>query len=293
MKLGLGTVQFGLNYGVSNTNGKTATSEVAHILEYASSVGFEVLDTAALYGESEKVLGLCLKGEKSFSIITKTPKFSSGNITRDDIMLLENTFIQSLEKLRVKSVYGLLLHNTDDLLKPNGALLWGKMTELKNRGLTAKIGISVYNGEQIEQALERFPVEIVQVPFNILDQRLLNDRLLQRVASAGVEVHSRSTFLQGLLMMPVDKIPPYFEPIYPLLKRYHEYIGTLGLSCLEAALAFVLAHPEIDKVIVGVTKVQELRQIVKAAEKSGIDIENFRQFSCSNERFINPSLWKA
>jgi aryl-alcohol dehydrogenase-like predicted oxidoreductase len=292
MRLGLGTVQFGLNYGVSNTNGKTETSEVVRILEYAASVGLDVLDTAALYGESEKVLGLCITAGKNFSVITKTPKFSNGNITRDDVMTLENTFIQSLNKLQVKSVYGLLLHNTDDLLKPNGALLWGKMTELKNQGLTAKVGISVYTGEQIEQALERFPVEIVQVPFNILDQRLLKDGLLQRVANAGIEVHSRSTFMQGLLLMPVDKIPPYFAPIYPLLKRYHEYIGTLGLSCLEAALAFVLAHREIDKVIVGVTKLQELRQIVQATKKSGIDIENFRQFSCSDERFINPSRWK-
>jgi aryl-alcohol dehydrogenase-like predicted oxidoreductase len=293
VRLGLGTVQFGLNYGVSNTIGKTETSEVARVLEYAGSVGFDVLDTAALYGESEKVLGLCITAGKKFSVITKTPKFSNGNIIRDDVMLLENTFIQSLDKLQVKSVYGLLLHNTDDLLKPNGALLWGKMTELKNRGLTAKVGISVYNGEQIEQALGRFPVEIVQVPFNILDQRLLKDNLLQRVASAGIEVHSRSTFLQGLLMMPVDKIPPYFEPIHPLLKRYHEYIDKLGLSCLEAALAFVLAHREIDKIIVGVTNLQELRQIVQATKKSGIDIENFRQFSCSDERFINPSLWKV
>lgn len=292
MRVGLGTVQFGLNYGIANAHGKTDRSEATRILEYAGAMGINILDTAALYGESEEVLGLCLKDGKSFSITTKTPTFPQSYITGDDVMYLENTFMHSLAKLKVKSVYGLLLHDVNDLCKPGGAQIWAKLCELKNRGLTAKIGISVYTGEQIEQARERYSVEIVQVPFNILDQRLLKEGLLQRVAGAGIEIHARSIFLQGLLLMPLHKIPPYFASLYPLLRRYHAYIGKLGLSCLEAALNFVLGHGEIDKIIVGVTSLQELRQVVQATGKVSVDIESFRQFACTDDRFINPALWK-
>ena len=141
MKLGLGTVQFGIDYGISNQDGKTSLDEIENILVVAMRKGISVIDTAAMYGTSEEALGQTLSESHSFKIVTKTPRFTSSVITSDDIQRLEDSFFQSLHKMKCASSYGLLIHNADDLLSENGHLLFNKMNDLKQKGLVEKIGV--------------------------------------------------------------------------------------------------------------------------------------------------------
>ena len=181
MKIGLGTVQFGLDYGVSNKEGKTAPDEVGRILKAAADRGVRVIDTAALYGSSEEALGSALPTGHRFDIVTKTRSFKKDSITPDDARILEEGFGASLSKLRSRSVYGLLLHDCDDLLAKGGGLLMAKMQGFKERGLVKKIGVSVYTASQIDRVMARFSIDIIQLPLSVFDQRLIQSGHLSRL----------------------------------------------------------------------------------------------------------------
>src|SRR6185369_12682558 len=135
MKLGVGTAQFGMNYGIANRSGQPSRSEVSAILELAGTNGVDLIDTANLYGESELVIGECLPEGHRFNIVTKTPYFPASSIADSDRSTLRSACCDSLRKLRQASLYALLVHNADDLLKPGGERLYEEMQLLKDEGL--------------------------------------------------------------------------------------------------------------------------------------------------------------
>ena len=290
MKLGLGTAQFGSNYGISNTFGQTRLDEAFKILEFAASVGIKVLDTAYLYGDSEQVLGKCLSGDHKFQIVTKTPKFSDEEIARDDARMLEEAFQQSLFRMGQKSVYGLLLHDANNLLCDHGGLLIERMLDLKQRGLVRKIGISVSSAQQIDRILDKYQVDLVQVPVSVLDQRLLISGRLFRLKQAGVEIHARSAFLQGTLLMDPETLPPHFDSVRNHLRSYHRAIRERGLSPVEASLGFVMGIEEIDCVICGVNNHLQLQENCYQARP--LTREGFAKFAIADTVILNPAQWR-
>jgi len=173
LELGIGTAQFGLDYGVSNRHGKSAPETVDAVLAMAADAGVTLVDTAADYGQSEAVLGMRVSNLPGFRIVTKTPSFGGTVVGEIECGALRSTFKRSLKRLKVESIWGLLAHNCDDLLGPGGERLYETLAELKAGGLVAKIGVSVYDARQIERILEVFTVDLVQVPLNILDQCLV------------------------------------------------------------------------------------------------------------------------
>lgn len=292
MKLGLGTVQFGLPYGISNQQGQTPLREVKIILEIASQKGIEVLDTATLYGNSEEVLGKCLDTEHGFKIVTKTPMFGGKLITAEDVLLLEKTFAQSLKKLKQNSLYGLLIHHSQDLLAADGDLLMESMINLRQKGLVKKIGVSVYTGRQIDDLLDRYnSIDIIQLPINVFDQRLLHGGHLARLKKRGIEIHARSIFLQGLLLMSPADLPDYFVSIKDHVQHYHNVLQSQGITTLQGALGFVLALSEVDVVLCGLNNLQQLQGICTAATQYAKN--NFSEFALSDEKILNPSLWQV
>lgn len=292
MKLGLGTVQFGMNYGVSNLQGKTPPTEVDHILRLAADNGVRVLDTAAVYGDSEVVLGKLLASDHDFRIVTKTPSFKTPAINAADAIYLRDTFRRSLENLRQGNVYGLLAHHADDLLVPGGERIFEEIRRLLEEGLVRKIGVSVYSGRQIDRILELYTPDIVQLPLNLFDQRLLESGHLEKLKRRGVEIHARSIFLQGLLLIEPDQVPAYFSPIGDKLERYARFLEANKLSRLQATLAFAARQRDVDVVLVGVTSAAELRDIFSALDAiSGLDLD-MSELKVADERMVNPSLWK-
>jgi aryl-alcohol dehydrogenase-like predicted oxidoreductase len=173
MKIGLGTVQFGQNYGVSNKQGITPEDEVREILTFAWDNGITLLDTATLYGASEEALGSSIPTHASFRIVTKTPTFQKIMIEKEDSNRLKDAFHISLDKLRQPNLYGLLVHHAVDLLKDGGQYLWESMQDLKETGLVQKIGVSLYSPQELNRFLEKYTPDIVQAPVNIFDQRMI------------------------------------------------------------------------------------------------------------------------
>lgn len=287
-KLGLGTVQWGLPYGLANQHGITAPETVTALLNEARHYGIKVLDTASLYGKSEAVLGTTsLEG---FRVVTKTPSFATPHISDIEVNQLGETFQQSLDLLQCKKVYGLLIHHVENILVPGGDKLLAAMMQLKVEGLVEKIGVSVYDSMQVDTVMKKFTPDLVQLPFSVMDQRMLTSGHLERLKNEGVEIHVRSVFLQGLLLMPLSQIPAFFEPVRPLLTRWHAAAQEQGLTVNQAALSFVKNIPYVDTVLVGLDNLAQFRSCITDFT---MDI-NFDAtgLACNDPIFVNPSLWQ-
>lgn len=290
MKIGLGTAQFGLDYGVTNLEGRTPQDEVGKILAVASANGIEVIDTAAYYGDSETVLGRTLPPE-GFKLITKTPSFAGRVVTTVEAEELEQIFQRSLKRLRRTSVYALLAHHADDLLGKGGEILMARMKALKAAGLVGKIGASVYDANQIDGLLASCDFDLIQLPINLLDQRLVESGHLMKLKERGVEIHARSVFLQGLLLMAPQELPPYFTPIRAHLEACHSTFAETGVSPLAASLGFVQEIEEIDAIICGVNNHRQLEEICAAA-RAQVAFPDWRAFALNDARYINAANWK-
>ena len=252
MKLGIGTVQFGLTYGIFNQCGQTSLAEVKNILNTAQQYGIKLLDTASLYGNSEEILGRSLTPNYDFKIVTKTPYFNVSKITKRETLQLVSTFKKSLEKLNQNKVYGVLFHNADDVFSANGYLLVNELCRLKSKNLIQKIGFSVYSVRQIDQLLKAFEFDLIQVPINIFDQRLLLSGHLKQLKRSHIEIHARSIFLQGLILMPSVRVPLFSRPIVDLLEKYKKMLNQRGITSIDAALNFVKNVEYIDYILIGV-----------------------------------------
>lgn len=284
-KLALGTAQFGLKYGISNQIGKIQLKEVKEILQYAKSLNINIIDTAISYGDSEKVLGET--GVKDFKFITKLPVFPK-NIF-DVSSWIENEIDLSLKRLNVQSLYGLLIHRSEDLIHGKSKDIVEALYKIKSKGKVKKIGISIYETSELEQLTDLIEIDIVQAPLNIFDQRLLTSGWLSKLHKNDIEIHVRSIFLQGLLLMPRQKYPSYFNQWQRLLKMWHEWLNDNKISALEATVRYALSINELSRVIVGITSKKQLKQIIIASdgELPPIPTELF-----SNDRnLLNPSNW--
>jgi aryl-alcohol dehydrogenase-like predicted oxidoreductase len=288
-RLGLGTVQFGLNYGVANVNGQLAASEISTILLRAASVGVQVLDTAAAYGESEQILGQCLDPSMDFRLITKTIPLRRSSIDENELRKVTEAFEKSLIKLRRNQIDTLMVHHAEDLYVSGGDTIFSKLKEWKSAGRIKKIGVSVYDRQQIDQLFERFDFDVVQLPFSVYDQRLLQDGTLARLASAGVEVHARSIFLQGVLLMPTDRLPSHMAKFVGHHQRYLAYLKSARATPLEAAISFVNQCPGISVALIGVSSASDFDECISAfSYDRPLDLADF---SVVDKHLIDPRRW--
>ncbi|MDA9648914.1 aldo/keto reductase [Alphaproteobacteria bacterium] len=279
-KLALGTVQFGLDYGVTNNGGKVQIKEVKSILEFAKNNDINLLDTAATYGNSEEILGNADVGD--FQIITKTVPL------KNDVNEVIGDFYKSMKSLNKDEVYGLLVHNVDDIDNEQFDLLYRNIIELKQQGLVRKIGFSTYTPEQVNFLLKNFDFDLIQVPFNVFDNRLIQGGQFKALNYKGIEIHVRSVFLQGILL-DFNNIPFYFSIWKKEFDDYQELVKDTGLSLTEYALNYALNIEEIDKVLVGVNSKEQLIDIVNAAQKQVAT----KAFTIDNLDLLNPSRWKV
>jgi aryl-alcohol dehydrogenase-like predicted oxidoreductase len=184
-KLGLGTVQWGMQYGIANRVGRPHGSEIAQILLSARQAGVSLLDTAYVYGDAESVIGQTVDNSHEWQIVTKTLPIQSKVFGDADEAAVYLAFDESLRRLRRTSVYGLMVHSAENLLRPGAERLWGVLQKIKSKGLASKIGVSVYTPDELSQILDTFSVDIVQLPLNLYDQRFLRTALLDRLKLSG------------------------------------------------------------------------------------------------------------
>ena len=285
-KLALGTVQFGMDYGI-NSGIKVEQNEVLKIVNLARKSGIKLIDTAQLYGSSEKVLGNV--NTVDFDIVTKSRAFEQDIINENEANLVINDLDHSLKLLKQKSLYAFLVHHGEDLLKPGGEMIFNKLQILKEQGLVKKIGFSAYIDNQLIKIIERFDIDIIQLPMNILDNRLINNGLLNKLYSRGIEIHTRSVFLQGLLLMDMDKRPKYFDRWSNLWKFWYEWLTDNKLSPLEASIRYMISKPEISRVLVGVDNKEQLKNIVNASDGNVPTIPE--ELKTDDPDLLNPGNW--
>lgn len=285
MKLAIGSVQFGVGYGISNTSGQVSQENARRILQRAQQVGIDTLDTAITYGESELVLGGI--GVQSWKTVTKLPAVPEG--CRDVTQWIKAQAVGSLNRLGVDRLHGLLLHRPAQLLEAIGAELYGALQTLKHEGLVCKIGGSVYGSAELDALHGAYPFDLVQAPLSILDRSFVESGWAQRLKSNGVEVHTRSAFLQGLLLMPKEKRPTKFERWQDIWLEWDRWLATSGLTPLQACLRYAISLDCIDRVVVGVDNVDQFNEIIEAAEG---ELPSLPQFNTLRDtRLMNPSTW--
>ena len=285
MKLALGTAQFGLPYGVANKLGKITCSEAEIILQEALVNGVDLLDTAIVYGDSETCLGEV--GTHGFKVVTKlcTLPDDCGDIG----VWVRRQMDASLLRLNTMMVYGLLLHRPQQLLEKSGDSLYRALQQLKKDGLVEKIGISIYDPLELDVLCARYQFDLIQAPFNILDRRLINTGWMDRLALQGVELHVRSVFLQGLLLMAISDRPKKFAPWSLLWSQWDDWLRANNLTPLQACLRYALSFPQVSKVIVGVDSLQQMKEIILAS--NGTLPEVPEELLSTDITLINPSNW--
>jgi aryl-alcohol dehydrogenase-like predicted oxidoreductase len=257
-RLALGTAQFGLDYGLNNTAGRPADATVHEVLRTAQAAGLTLLDTAAAYGDSEARLGQWLSQAgveaSSFQLVTK---LAAGPASRVGQQLQE-----SLARLRRPDVYGVMFHSFNAFRKQPDS--WSALQEARDARLVQRIGVSLYHPEEAAWLLEKgLDADLVQVPFNVLDQRF--GPLLPELAGRGVEVHVRSAFLQGLLLRDPAALPAFFEPLAPKLTRLHQLARAADIPLPALLLQFAAFAPGVRRVVVGVDSAANLQENLAAA----------------------------
>jgi aryl-alcohol dehydrogenase-like predicted oxidoreductase len=289
MRLALGTVQFGLAYGIANRAGKIGAAEAKQILRLARESGIDTLDTAISYGESEGILGA--SGVQSFKIITKLPMVPYG--VNDVEKWIEHQIEASLIRLQRKSVYCVLLHCSGDLHGESGKKIIRSINQLKTSGVTEKIGISIYDPKELEKAMQVIEIDLVQAPLNLIDRRLETSGWLQRLHSHGVEIHARSVFLQGLLLLKRDEIPEKFNRWKQLWDYWHKSLNESRTSAIAACLSYPLSLRHVDKVVVGVDSASQLYDLIQLSNNFKNPQLDWASMISEDIQLINPSQWTS
>lgn len=284
-KLVLGTVQFGLDYGITNTAGQLSDDQVAEMIKFATNSGIEIFDTAADYGDSQKRMGVLAPPGNKPNFVTKFSLAPDGAEPTH-----ENIYLNSMDLLKVEDLYGVLFHKLKDLADPRFAQALNILRSGRENGLISRIGVSIYNLEDLKLALEVFPdLDLLQLPANILDLNLLDSEEVVQLKSRGVEVHVRSVFLQGLLLTNPMKLSDYFEPLKPALFQLNTVAADKNMSVLELVLAKIRLQNSVDAVIVGATSLLELEQITRAWNSES-DFEDFDLVHVPQD-LLDPRAW--
>ena len=253
-RLALGTAQFGLAYGLNNQAGQPSNAAVAGVLATAQVAGITLLDTATAYGNSEARLGELVGDNPTFEIITKLPAGPPAQVAQH--------LAGSLARLRRERLYGVMFHAFGQLRAEPAA--WQALQAARTAGQVQRIGVSLYHPHEAEWLLtEGWDLDLVQVPYNVLDQRFA--AVLPRLAARGVEVHVRSAFLQGLLLRDPAGLPAFFQPLAPKLTQLRALTAAAGVPLPAALLLFAALAPGVARAVVGVDSVANLDENLAAA----------------------------
>ncbi len=295
-KLVLGTAQLGLNYGIANKTGKPEENKAFEIMKYAAENGISYFDTAYSYGNSEIIIGKFLYIYKAYknkiNIITKMTPLKKKKLNEKNV---NNRFFESLHRLGQESVYCYMIHDFKDI--ENNCDEIGKVfLKLKENNYIKKIGVSIYDQFQLKFLFKHFDFDLIQLPISIFDQKFITDNFLQRLKRKNIEIHARSIFLQGLLFLEENNIPPKMIKFKDYTSSLNEISLKYNLSKEEIALLFVNTINEIDKIVIGVEKISQLQRNVKILIKSESfnkikTLINFEDLFIKDTNIIDPRRW--
>jgi uncharacterized protein len=284
-KLILGTVQFGLDYGINNPAGKPTKEQVFQIFEAAAKAGISVLDTADVYGNASELIGEFFANSSTrFDINTKF-KVEEGKT-------IEAQLHNSLQLLNTNTVNVYFFHRFDEMLEFPETLK--ELENLKSQNLIKKIGVSVYGNDEFEIAVNTPEIDAIQLPFNLLDNYSQRGELLKQAKQKGKEIQVRSVFLQGLFFKERNNYPEYLSPLKPYMQTIQQ-IGAASNTSMEAlALSYALLQPEIDNVLIGVDTLEQLNTNLSHANTtlSAESISRINAIKVAETELLYPKNWK-
>lgn len=293
MKLCLGTVQFGMAYGIGNIFGQPSRQDTFRMLDEAIENGIDCIDTAYAYGEAEEILGAYrIARHNQVKVISKL----CPNIVKEDEKdipgLLEREITTSLRKMKLEVLDGFLFHTPEYICRPE---LVEALVACKERQWTRHIGVSVYEVEHAWAAIDTGVIDYIQAPYSILDQRMERSGFLRKAKEKGVKVFLRSAFLQGLLMMDSQMLPAKVASAQPQLLRFNKILEEYGFRRAEAAMRFVL-DAEADYLVFGVDTLAQLKENMDIAKRDTAFAACRKAlqaaFTNVDDSIIFPSLWK-
>lgn len=282
-KIILGTVQLGIKYGINNPNSLMLDSEANNILELALKEGIQVLDTAADYGDSEKRIGVFFKGRNRFNINTK--------FTRDENVNWKDSLFKSLRYLKINKIDTIMFHSFESYMKSKGLL-----SDIINEGkgkLFNRIGVSVYTNDELKSLTQDDLIDVVQCPFNMLDNESHRADCLINLKQSGKVIHTRSVFLQGLFFIEPDKLPQKLLSLAPYCHKLHSLARMNNIQLGHLAIQYVLEKQYIDGILIGVDTVEQLKtniHWIKTTIKSAVFDEIDKIFVQETE-LLNPAKW--
>ena len=284
-KIILGSANFDQTYGIKKNFIKK--NEIKKLFNLALKNKIKIIDTSPLYSKSEKIIGLL--NNKRFKIISKIPKKPKRIKKRDIKKWLKQSVMISLKNLKIKKFECLLLHDANSLLSKNGDEIYKSINNMKTSAFTNKIGISIYDFNTLEEILKKFKFDVIQVPLNIFDQRLVETGWLEKLKRRKIEVHVRSIFLQGILLLRQDQLPKKLKRFNKEWMVWESWLKKNKLGPLQACLSFVFNQRKLDGVVVGCDSKNQLKQISKLKQmKSILSAPNL---NIKNRKLIDPREW--
>ena len=283
-KLGLGSGQFALDQ--ASVRGRPPQAEVRDILEIAARSNLGVFDLAGRSPQAEGAIGDVMPRPNPFRISISTVRADRGPD------LVEAEARAALQRLGVEQADCILVPSASELFGPHGLAMWDRLKLLKDQGLTKKIGISVFASDDPLGLARRFRPDVVQAPASLLDQRLIVDGTLAAIAGLGMEVHLRSIFLNGLILLPPDRAPHHLKEAAARISRARRLIAEGKSDPLQAALGFALSRPEATAVLVGVASAAELNAVIRAAASPPPDLD-WDEMAIDDPVALDPRAWAA
>jgi aryl-alcohol dehydrogenase-like predicted oxidoreductase len=274
-------------YGIDNHAPMVSLQEAKSIVTRARALGFGTLDTAIAYGASEARLGEI--GIDEWRVVSKLPEIPHSCADIGD--WVHEAVLGSLKRLGTTRLYGLLLHEAQQLAGARGNAIYDALCAVKELRLVEKIGVSIYAPDDLKDLHPRYRLDLVQSPYNVIDRRLVTSGWLARLSDDGTEVHARSLFLQGLLLMPAAQRPANFSRWQPLWNLWESWLTEHGLSAIQGCLGFALAQPQFKHFVVGVDSVEHLQEIAAGASvRTAMPPE---ALASEDADLVNPSRWSV
>jgi aryl-alcohol dehydrogenase-like predicted oxidoreductase len=285
-KIIIGTANFGVDYGITNTKGKVNNFELNEIISAMKTIGIDKFDTAINYGDSQKVLGK--SGLESFHIDTKLPSIPV-DISEIDGWI-NNQIETALTDLSLDQINRVYFHDSMQLLNDDiASSAFASISKVKERGLIKEVGISIYDPMILDQLTNNIEFDAVQVPLNIFDRRIIDSGWLNKLSQKNINVISRSVFLQGLLLMDDVNRPKYFSQWNELFSSYDDWIQHINISRVEACLQFIFSISQIHGVIIGIDDANQLHEISNYLKPSVLDFPDY--LISNDESLIDPNNW--
>lgn len=286
-KLILGTVQFGLDYGINNKKGKPQKEKVFEILDCAYQNKISLLDTADAYGNAVDIIGdYHRKTGQLFDIITKF------KIDKNETINLTEKIGSSLKRLGVDSFWGYLYHSFNDY--KNHPEVLEELIAAGENGKIKHIGVSIYNNDELLLAAEDKHIDIIQLPYNLLDNDKQRGDLIAIAKANNKIIHTRSAFLQGLFFKDVNTFPEKLSPLISELKNIKQLTEHHNLDMATLALKYATTNHNIDNVLIGVDSPEQLATNVQAVSSNELSTElihKINSIAVSDIALLNPSNW--